>query len=137
VAVGGRYTVRGYEENTLVRDNAFLASLEARVPLVRNARFADYLELAPFYDYGRAWNTGTDTPNPLDLASVGIGLRWALTMPGRVSLRPEFEVYFGYRVNPVRIAGQPDTLQDVIVATDGKVKKGEAGLHFQLRLVVF
>src|SRR5262249_19085782 len=35
-AVGGRFTVRGYRENTLVRDNAFIGSIEARVPVVQN-----------------------------------------------------------------------------------------------------
>jgi len=40
-AVGGRYSVRGYRENTLVRDNAFLYSLEVRLPLLRsNAGYA-------------------------------------------------------------------------------------------------
>ena len=29
------------------------------------------LELAPFYDYGRAWNTVGRTPAPVDLSSVG------------------------------------------------------------------
>ncbi len=137
-AVGGRFTVRGYRENTLVRDNAFIGSVEARVPVVQNTRFADYIELVPFFDYGRAWFAGTTTPDPLYLASVGMGLRWALTMPsGIVSLRPEFEVYFGYRLNPVRIVGQPNTLQDVIVTTNGQVKKGEAGIHLQFRLAAF
>src|SRR5207344_1238984 len=28
IALGGRYTVRGYPQNTLVRDNAFIASVE-------------------------------------------------------------------------------------------------------------
>ena len=137
-AVGGRFTVRGYRENTLVRDNAFIGSLEARVPVVQNKPFADYIELVPFFDYGRAWFTGSQTPDPLYLASIGIGLRWALTFPGPIaSLRPEFEIYFGYRLNPVVIVGQPNTLQDVIVKTDGKVQKGYGGLHFQFRMMAF
>lgn len=138
VAVGGRFTVRGYRENTLVRDNAFIGSLEARVPVIQNTRFADYVELVPFFDYGRAWFAATPTPDPLYLASLGIGLRWALTMPGQLaSLRSEFEVYFGYRLNPVMIAGQPNTLQDVIVKTNGNVQKGYGGIHFQFRLMAF
>jgi hemolysin activation/secretion protein len=137
VAIGGRFTVRGYRENTLVRDNALLASVELRVPLVRNARWADYLELAPFYDYGRGWNAVGDTPDPLDISSVGIGLRWALTFPGVLSVKPQFEIYFGYRLRDVRIAGKPDTLQDVIVAKDRHGEKGQAGVHFQFLLAVF
>ncbi|MCI0407000.1 MAG: ShlB/FhaC/HecB family hemolysin secretion/activation protein [Acidobacteria bacterium] len=115
IAVGGRYTVRGYRENTLVRDNAFLASLEARLPLVRNARWADFLELAPFVDYGRAWNTDLPTPDPKDISSVGVGLRWGLTISSPVPLRTYFEVYWGHPFRDVRTSGD---LQD-------------EGFHFQ------
>ncbi len=106
VAIGGRYTVRGYREFTLLRDNGLMASLELRVPLVRKTRWADYLELAPFFDYGRGWNAIGSTPDPLDIYSVGIGIRWALTLPGVVSFKPQFEVYFGYRLRDVKIRGQ-------------------------------
>jgi hemolysin activation/secretion protein len=40
IAVGGRYTVRGYLENQVVRDNAVLASVETRIPLVLSFRQA-------------------------------------------------------------------------------------------------
>ena len=137
VSIGGRFTVRGYRENTLVRDNALLASVELRVPVVRNARWADYLELAPFFDYGRGWSAVGETPDPIDISSVGIGLRWALTFPGVVSVKPQFEVYFGYRLRDVRIIGSPDTFQDVIVTKDRHGEKGQAGVHFQFLLAVF
>jgi hemolysin activation/secretion protein len=137
VSVGGRYTVRGYRENTLVRDNAFLASVELRIPLVRNKPWADYLELAPFFDYGRAWRAVGETPDPIDIYSVGMGLRWALTFPGIVSVRPQFEVYFGYRLRETRILGKPDPLQDVITTHDRNGEKGRAGVHFQFLLAAF
>ena len=137
VSVGGRYTVRGYRENTLVRDNALLASIELRVPLARNKPWADYLELAPFFDYGRAWNAVGETPDPLDIYSVGMGLRWALTFPGIVSVKPQFEVYFGYRLRETRILGKPDPLQDVITTSDRSGEKGRAGVHFQFLLAAF
>ena len=122
MAVGGRYSVRGYRENTLVRDNAFLSSLEARVPLVRNTRWADYLELAPFGDFGRAWDTARRTPDPQDIASVGIGLRWAATVPLLVPLRPALEIYWGHKLRDVVTPG--GNLQD-------------KGVHFQLILTAF
>ncbi len=122
MAVGGRYSVRGYRENTLVRDNAFLTSLEARVPLVRNTRWADYLELAPFIDFGRAWDTARQTPDPQDIASVGIGLRWAATVPLLVPLRPTLEVYWGHKLRDVTTPG--GNLQDM-------------GVHFQVTLTAF
>jgi len=137
VAVGGRFTVRGYRENTFVRDNAFLGSVELRVPLVRNVPWADYLEVAPFYDYGRGWNTFFATPDPIDISSIGIGLRWGVTFPGLVSFRPQFEVYFGHRLRDVKILGDPDPLQDAIVKKDRNGQKGQGGVHFQFLLAVF
>src|SRR5262249_44958441 len=88
VALGGRYSVRGYRENTILRDNALLTSLEARVPLVENVPWADYLQLAPFVDYGRGWQSKGRTDEPRYLASVGIGLRWATTIRSAVPIRP-------------------------------------------------
>ena len=71
IAVGGRYSVRGYRENQLVRDNGAIASLEWRIPIIKDKSWADMVQLAPFVDYGRAWNTTLETPYPDDLTSVG------------------------------------------------------------------
>jgi hemolysin activation/secretion protein len=110
LSVGGRYSVRGYRENTLVRDNGFLTSLEARVPLIRDVWWADFVQLAPFVDYGRAWDSHVRTPDPLDLASVGVGLRWAVTVSWPFPQRPQLEVYWG---NPLRNLKTPGgNLQD-------------------------
>jgi hemolysin activation/secretion protein len=116
IALGGRYTVRGYPQNTLVRDNAFLASLEARIPMVRNKRWADYLELAPFFDYGNGWNTDRSTPDPRDLSGVGIGLRWGATLRARVPLRAQAEIYWGYPLRKIE--------------TSASALEGD-GIHFQ------
>ncbi len=93
--LGGRYTVRGYETNAVLSDNALIASLEARVPLVRNSPWADYLELAPFVDYGYAWGL-LGPPSSQSLLGVGVGLRWGLTIPWTVPIRGQFEFYWGY-----------------------------------------
>jgi len=123
VAVGGRYSVRGYRENTLVRDNAFLASLEVRVPLVRNTPWADFLELAPFADYGRGWRTRSPSPDAEVISSAGIGLRWAVTIAaGPISLRPQLEVYWGHPWRERKTEG--NDLQD-------------KGLHLQFVLSAF
>jgi len=91
IAVGGRYSVRGYRENTLVQDNALLGSVEIRVPVLRSATRGDYLWLAPFTDYGRSWQAQIPTPNPKNLSSTGIGLIWDIMQGSR------FEVYWGHR----------------------------------------
>jgi len=122
IAVGGRYSVRGYRENQLVRDNGLIASLEARLPVVREQRWAEYLQVAPFIDFGRAWNTRLPTPDPKTLASVGLGLRWAATVPVPFAVRPQFEVYWGMPLNQVKTP--EGDLQDW-------------GLHLQLIVPVF
>ena len=138
VALGGRFTVRGYREITILRDSAFIGSVEFRVPVVRNVPWADYFEVAPFYDYGRGWNTFFAVPDPQDLSSVGVGLRWALTIPaGPITFRPQIEVYFGYRLRDVRILGTPDPLQDALRTKNWNGEKGMGGLHFQFQLAAF
>jgi hemolysin activation/secretion protein len=104
IAVGGRYSVRGYREFTLVRDNAFMASGEIRLPVYTSSLGADLVHLVPFVDYGRSWNTGVSTPDPEWLASVGVGLTWSFWRGSR------FEVYWGQRLNHVQ--NPKDNLQD-------------------------
>ena len=105
VAMGGRYTVRGYREVTLLRDNSFVASLESRVPLWRWGNGEPMVQLAPFVDVAHGWNQGGNrgaptqpiTTFPDTLASVGIGLRWNILPNDRAS----FEVYWGQQLNHV------------------------------------
>lgn len=113
IAVGGRYTVRGYRENTLVRDNAFLSSFETAVPVVSNQWWADTVQLVPFVDFGSAWNTKEPTPSPRTLASIGMGLRWGMTIPWRIPVTPQFEIYWGLPLrNAKNIKGTGGDLQD-------------------------
>jgi hemolysin activation/secretion protein len=113
VPVGGRFSVRGYLENTLVRDNAFLGSLESRLPLWRRASGEDIVQFAQFLDYGRAYNnTVTDTA-PSFLASAGLGILWNILPRDRA----HFEVYWGVPLNHVPRPG--GNLQDF-------------GIHLQL-----
>jgi hemolysin activation/secretion protein len=99
IAVGGRFSVRGYWENTLVRDNGLIGSLEARIPLVRNTRWAELLQLIPFVDAGRSWNQRIPTPEPKTLASLGLGVRWTKSWSlATVPLRAQVEVFWGYRL---------------------------------------
>jgi hemolysin activation/secretion protein len=122
ISVGGRYSVRGYRENTLLTDQAVLTSLEMRVPVFRNTPWADYLEIAPFVDYGRGRNKGRPSPQPQDISSVGTGLRWALTFLQPVPIRPQFEVYYGYRLR--KVFNPKDSLQD-------------HGIHLQFGIGIF
>jgi len=105
VALGGRYTVRGYREVTLLRDNSFIASAESRFPLIRWGSGEPMVQLAPFIDVAHGWNLGENRPAaiapissfPDTLASVGAGLRWNILPHDRAS----FEVYWGYQLKDV------------------------------------
>jgi hemolysin activation/secretion protein len=96
MAVGGRYSVRGYREFTQLGDNAFLGSLETRIPMYTSAIGEEIVYLVPFFDYGRAWNSDTVVnPSPKWLASVGVGTIWNFWRGSR------FEVYWGQRLKDV------------------------------------
>ena len=112
IPVGGRFSVRGYRENTLIRDNAFLASVENRYPVLKFASGEDLLQFAQFLDLGRAWNAKGDTPDPQTLASIGLGLRWSILPRDRA----RFELYWGLPLN--HVPHPPGNLQD-------------HGIHFQ------
>ena len=114
VALGGRYSVRGYREVTILRDNMFIASIEPRFPLLRWASGEPMVQFAPFVDVGHGWNLGENRPSPITtnpnlpdtLASVGAGLRWNILPKDRAS----FEVYWGQKLNHVQKIG--NTIQD-------------------------
>lgn len=95
--VGGRFSVRGYRENTLIRDNAFLASVESRIPVLTFPTGEPRLQFAQFVDVGRAWNAKGGTPDPDTLASVGLGVRWSILPQDRA----RFELYWGVPLNHV------------------------------------
>jgi hemolysin activation/secretion protein len=116
--VGGRFSVRGYRENTLVRDNAFLASIEGRYPVMRSVQGEDLLQLAAFSDFGQSWNAKGSTVDPQFLASVGLGLRWAV-LPKE---RARFELYWGLPLNYV---------------THPKGNLQDHGLHLQVIVQAF
>jgi hemolysin activation/secretion protein len=106
IPVGGRFSVRGYRENTLIRDDAFLASIESRFPLMSYVTGEPLLQFAQFVDMGRAWGAKGTTPDPQTLASVGLGLRWNILPRDRA----RFELYWGLPLN--HVPHPPGNLQD-------------------------
>jgi hemolysin activation/secretion protein len=110
VSIGGRYSVRGYRENTMLRDRAVLTSFETRLPVISNTAWADYLELAQFIDFGKGWLVNLKTPDPKDISSVGVGVRWALSFLRPIPIRPAFEMYYGYRLR--KVVNPENSLQD-------------------------
>ncbi len=122
--VGGRYTVRGYRENLLVRDEALITSVESRIPLLQNYSWADYLQFCQFFDYGQARNVDAPTATPSDLSSIGLGLRWGTTLLKLpFELKGEAEIYWGYQLRHLdyyRYEGVQDN-----------------GIHYQIALTGF
>ncbi|MFV0275604.1 MAG: ShlB/FhaC/HecB family hemolysin secretion/activation protein [Parahaliea sp.] len=118
LAVGGRYSVRGFRENQLVRDNGVTASLEWRVPLfVNEAGYSRWhLTAIPFIDYGRSWDEDSQlsTHRAAQISSVGLGLRWTPKTYLNVSL------FYGERMDE----------DDVTVPTDDDWQ--DEGFHFAL-----
>lgn len=74
-AVGGIATVRGYRENSVLRDRGFAASTEYRQALPIGAANGGNLAAFGFFDLGGGANKGGPWQR---LASVGAGLRWQI-----------------------------------------------------------
>ena len=122
ISIGGRFSVRGYRENTMVRDNGVIASLESRILLLDNRPWAEFVRLVPFVDFGHGWNRGVPTPEPTTLASVGLGLQWSAAWRMGIPFQAYFEVFWGYKLIDVETSG--GDLQD-------------KGLHLQFVLSAF
>ena len=56
-SLGGVNTIRGYRENQLIRDNAFIISPELRFPVYKDRYGKALVYLIPFVDYGIGWNS--------------------------------------------------------------------------------
>jgi len=113
--LGGVDTVRGYRENTLVRDNGWSLSLELYWTLSPPGSSWGEWQLVPFIDYGDGWNEGPLELNQ-ELGSVGAGLIW--NGPGGWYA----ELYGAARLVDVGNGG--DDLQD-------------QGIYFQVRYEAF
>lgn len=125
LSVGGRHTVRGFRENSFVRDSGVMVSTELVWPLfgVVGRAQGRNLSVVPFADYGWSWDKENVNPGDTDstrkgrIGSVGIGLRW---LPIR-GLRTEF--YWGESIDDSRRATErADTDYDL----------QDDGLHFLL-----
>jgi hemolysin activation/secretion protein len=123
-SMGGFYTVRGYRESLLVRDNGWTASVEVRIPIFRftvpgvtRSSGDGLVEFAPFFDFGRSWNRDVPTGSLRDLAGIGAGLRV------RLNERIHGSVYFAHAI------------EDVPEPEDGGLQ--DDGIHFSLTASTF
>jgi len=121
-SIGGVYTVRGYRENTYVRDNGFNTSVEIHYPIY-NADTVEKnnLHLVPFWDYGGAWNNSNLDASGYRkdyLTSAGVGLNWQYHQ-----LSTDF--YWAHAFKPVK----DQVLSEKSIQDDG--------IHFRINVDVF
>ncbi|MDJ0746176.1 MAG: ShlB/FhaC/HecB family hemolysin secretion/activation protein [Xenococcaceae cyanobacterium MO_167.B27] len=105
IGIGGANSVRGYRQGLLLTDNGVIASAEIQIPIIRIRSWDSVIQLAPFFDYGVAWNGGIDTdPDPNNLASVGVGLIW--------NISDRFSARFEYGAALTDVDNRGDSLQE-------------------------
>lgn len=97
-AIGGHATVRGYRENSLVRDNGYAGAIELHW---RPDRLPDWLDPFLFHDRGAAWNRNEASAH---LRSIGAGVAVA-------SGAFRGELVWSHAIDP-RVASAERRLQD-------------------------
>ncbi|MFB2923794.1 MULTISPECIES: ShlB/FhaC/HecB family hemolysin secretion/activation protein [Aerosakkonema] len=115
--LGGFESVRGYRQDALLTDNGVFASAEVRFPIYRLSEGRGLLQVIPFVDVGKVWNSsGRVNPETNNLASVGVGVQWQ--MGDRMRARID------YGIPLIDLGGEERTLQ-------------EKGLYFSLQFNPF
>ena len=107
--LGGQESIRGYRQDALLKDNGIFASAEVRIPVIRFSRNNSLLQVAPFIDFGTAWNRGgrensSSDSDPNTLVSAGLGLR--------LQLEDNFSARLDWGIPLVSISGDKDSLQE-------------------------
>ena len=112
-SLGGVNTIRGYRENQLIRDNAFIISPEVRFPVYKDRYGKALVYLIPFVDYGIGWNSNGPRERE-EIYSAGLGVTYNPTDHISMSL------YWGHGFEDFGVRNNNDLQDD--------------GIHFQLRL---
>lgn len=121
-AMGGASTVRGYAENAIVTDNGWLASLEFRAPLLTEALRPHDLRIAPFVDFGQAWNDGDRRGRRFRRTYTSVGAGLVYRYGERFSLRLDYGI---------PLVSPSDGLERDRIRLQGH------GLHLEATLAVF
>jgi hemolysin activation/secretion protein len=112
-SLGGVNTIRGYRENQLIRDNAFIISPELRFPVYKDRYGKAQVYLIPFFDYGVGWNSNGPRERE-EIYSAGLGITYNPTDHISMSL------YWGHGFEDFGVQNDDDLQDD--------------GIHFQIRL---
>jgi hemolysin activation/secretion protein len=103
-ALGGMDSVRGYRTNQLVRDNAFLLSIEYRLPVRLEETGKGQDQLILFADYGQGWNKEDESRDRESISGIGLGYLW------RPNKNFQAELFWGQSLNNKDTPG--DSIQD-------------------------
>lgn len=75
---GGALSVRGYSQDRILGDNGIFFSAELINTLWQTSESNVSLELNPFFDFGRVWNSDDLSLSTNTLASLGLGLQFSI-----------------------------------------------------------
>ncbi len=103
-AAGGVFSVRGYRENEVVREQGYALSLEFHYPLTMSSIRAvvpGQISVIPFVDYASAWGH-PPTDEQQHLLGIGVGLNWSYQ-------RLHTELYYAHDV----FAAEPHNESDL------------------------
>ena len=115
-SLGGALSVRGYRQDALLGDNGLFSSIEVRATVAQIPKLNTSIQLTPFLDVGKVWNSDDFTFDTNTLVSTGIGLR--------VQTGDYFSARIDYGIPLVDLDSSGDSLQ-------------EDGVYFSLELKPF
>ena len=115
-SLGGALSVRGYRQDILLGDNGLFSSAEIRATVARIPRLNTSIQLTPFLDFGKVWNSDDLAFNTNTLVSTGIGLR--------IQTSDYFAARIDYGIPLVDLDSEGDSLQ-------------EDGVYFSIELKPF
>ena len=115
-SLGGALSVRGYRQDALLGDNGLLNSAEIRATVARIPKWNTSIQLTPFLDFGKVWNSDDLTFDTNTLVSTGVGLR--------VQQGDYFAARLDYGIPLVDLDSEGDSLQ-------------EEGIYFSIELKPF
>jgi hemolysin activation/secretion protein len=116
LAIGGASTVRGYRENTMIRDKGVMATSEFHIPLWHDSAQTPIIQLVSFVDWGLGKDNDNVTTQFDDIGSMGVGI---IVTPCK---NVTGSLYYGYPFRHI-VYAQSD-LQDI-------------GIHFRLTVWAF
>ncbi|MBE9046941.1 ShlB/FhaC/HecB family hemolysin secretion/activation protein [Pleurocapsales cyanobacterium LEGE 10410] len=103
-SLGGAFSVRGYRQDVLLGDSGTFNSAEIRVTVARIPQWNTSIQLTPFLDFGKVWNSDGLAFDTSTLVSTGIGLR--------VQQGDYFDARIDYGIPLVDLDSEGNSLQE-------------------------